>query len=224
MQRIDPSRRRLMMASLAALGLAAVARPQTLQSATRFATPPQTRGPFYPLQFPLDSDNDLVSVQGRTGIARGQIVNVVGRVLDARGRPVRGARIEIWQCDAYGRYAHPGDRRDTLKDPNFQGYGQFVTDGDGAYRFRTIKPVPYPSRAPHIHFSIRGPHFEPLITQMYVEGAPENERDWILNRIEDPHARQSLIVSFLPSGVAANDELVGNFDIILAMDGRFDRP
>ncbi len=98
-------------------------------------------------------------------------------------------------------------------DANFQGYGRFVTGMDGAYRFRTIKPVPYPGRAPHIHFAINAQAFKPLVTQMYVAGAPENAGDWILNNISDPKVRQSLIVTLEPIGQSS--ELLGNFNIIL---------
>lgn len=182
-------------------------------------TPSQSRGPFYPVELPLDDDNDLVQVAGQSGTARGTIANVVGRVLDERGRPIKQARIEIWQCNANGRYHHPRDRRNAPLDPNFQGYGQFITGDDGAYRFRTIKPVPYPGRAPHIHFAISGPGFEPLVTQMYVAGAPENARDFLFNSIADPAARERLLVAF--SEPQAGAELQGQFDIMLAADGRF---
>lgn len=184
-------------------------------------TPRQTRGPFYPLALPLEKDNDLATVAGRSGLAHGEIVHVVGRVLDRNGRPVRKARLEIWQCNAFGRYHHPHDRSDRPIDPNFQGYGQFVTGEDGAYRFRTIKPVPYPGRAPHIHFAIGGEDFSPLVTQMYVAGAPENEWDFILNAVRDPKARASLIVAF--DARTETGEPVGIFDIVLDRDGPFEK-
>lgn len=221
---IDPRRRRLIQSALPALGGALVGLPRLVHAVQRLRTPQQTRGPFYPTRLPLDRDNDLVTVAGRSGVAKGEVANVVGRVLDERGRPVAGARVEIWQCDANGRYRHPRDRRDVPLDLSFQGYGQFVTRGDGAYRFRTIKPVPYPGRAPHIHFAISGGDFEPLITQLYVAGAPENQRDFVLNGIPDVRARQRLIVPFGmdPGGPAG--ELTARFDIVLAADGRFGGP
>ncbi len=219
-QNLDPSRRRLLAGSLSTLGLLAMTPLTRLAAAELIRTPPQSRGPFYPLTIPLDSDNDLVRVQGRAGIANGEITNVVGRVLDERGRAIAGARIEIWQCNAYGRYHHPGDRQNVPLDPNFQGYGEFVTGDDGTYRFRTIKPVPYPGRAPHIHFAINGPGIEPLVTQMYVAGAPENGHDWILNNIRDARIRSSLMVK-LETHPDVTGELVGNFDIVLVADGRF---
>lgn len=214
------SRRRILAGSLSALGVMAIAPATRLQAADLMRTPRQTRGPFYPVRIPLDSDNDLITVKGRSALAKGEITNIVGRVLDGRGRPISRARIEIWQCDANGRYRHPWDRRDVPLDPNFQGYGQFITGNDGAYRFRTIKPVAYPGRAPHIHFTISGPGIEALTTQMYVAGAPENKRDWILNSIRDARAREGLIVK-IEQHPDLPGELVGKFDIVLAADGRF---
>jgi protocatechuate 3,4-dioxygenase beta subunit len=219
--RMDPTRRRLLRAGLVALGLGATSAPLPAWAQRLLRTAPQTRGPFYPVELPLDRDNDLVTVAGGSGVARGELANVVGRVLDESGRPVRQARVEIWQCDANGRYRHPGDRGDVPLDPNFQGYGQTVAAEDGAYRFRTIKPVAYSGRAPHIHFAISGPGFEPLVTQLYVAGAPENARDFVLNGVRDPRARQQLVVPF--ERAAGSPELLARWDIVLAGDGRLGR-
>lgn len=185
-------------------------------------TPAQMRGPFYPLTFPLDQDNDLVSVSGRSGIAHGVITNIAGQVLDEKGRPQAGVRIEIWQVNGYGRYHHAGDDSDKPIDPNFQGYGTAVTGADGAYRFRTVKPVAYPGRAPHIHFALTRKDFGTFTTQMYVAGAPENERDFLLSGIRDHRARARLIVALAPSSATAG-ELAGEFNIVLADDGRLQR-
>jgi protocatechuate 3,4-dioxygenase beta subunit len=160
-QHTNPTRRQIIRAVLSAYSLALLGRVPAAAAAQRLRTPQQSRGPFYPTQLPLDRDNDLVTVAGRAGSARGEVTSVVGRILNERDRPISNARVEIWQCDANGRYHHPGDRRDVALDSNFQGYGQFITGSDGAYRFRTIKPVPYPGRAPHIHFAISGRDFEP---------------------------------------------------------------
>lgn len=196
-----------------AVGVSGLAAGRGL-SAALLATPAQTRGPFYPQTLPLDSDNDLVRVEGRSGLARGEITDLDGRVLDPRGRPVAGARVEIWQCDAYGRYHHPWDRRNVPLDEDFQGYGRFTTSPEGAYRFRTIKPVPYPGRAPHIHFAVTAPGADPFITQMYVAGAPENQRDFLLNRVGDARARARLIVDFTPAE-DRSAALKARFDIVL---------
>jgi protocatechuate 3,4-dioxygenase beta subunit len=209
--------------AVSALGLGLAARPRLAQALELLRTPPQSRGPFYPTELPLDRDNDLVQVAGRQGLARGEITNVLGRVVTERGRPVAGARVEIWQCNAHGRYHHPGDRRDVPLDPNFQGYGEFTTGADGAYRFRTIKPVSYPGRAPHIHFAVSGRDFAPLVTQLYMAGAPDNARDGLLNSIRDARARQSLIAPFDPDPTATRGELLARFDIVLAADGRLGR-
>lgn len=218
----EPSRlsRRRFLLLAAALG----ATTGLLAAAERLLrTPRQSRGPFYPLELPLDSDNDLTRVKGQAGVARGEITDVVGRILDENGRPVAKARVEIWQCDATGRYHHPHDVGGEERDPNFQGYGQYLTGDDGAYRFRTIKPVPYPGRAPHIHFTVSGPGIEPLTTQMYVRGAPENAGDFLLNAVRDPAARAALVAPFEPSPAPAEARWLAPFDLVLVADGRFGR-
>jgi protocatechuate 3,4-dioxygenase beta subunit len=177
-------------------------------------TPAQTRGPFYPRELPLDSDNDLVRIAGKSRLAMGEITDLRGRVVDVRGRTIPDARVEIWQCDANGRYHHPGDRRNVPLDEHFQGYGRFTTSEDGAYRFRTIKPVPYPGRAPHIHFAVTAPGAEPFVTQMYVAGAPENETDFLLNRVTDARRRARLVVDFIRAA-DPTAELRARFDIVL---------
>jgi len=178
-------------------------------------TPPQTEGPFYPPKLPLDSDNDLVQVKGEPHAALGTVAHVVGRLLDLNGRPVAGARIEIWQCDANGRYLHPRDSSGRPRDEGFQGYGQTLTAADGAYRFRTIKPVPYPGRTPHIHFAISGRGFDKLVTQMYVAGDPRNATDMIYTAI-DAAARDRVTVPLIAAPEIEANALKGTFDIVLA--------
>jgi protocatechuate 3,4-dioxygenase beta subunit len=133
---------------------------------------------------------------------------------DTDGRPIRRARIEIWQCDALGRYIHSLDARRGPRDPNFQGYGHTLTDDQGYYRFRTIRPVPYPGRAPHIHFAVKGKGFDRLTTQMYVEGEPRNEKDFLLGRLS-AQARRALIVPLKPAPNPQASDLSGRFDIVL---------
>ena len=176
-------------------------------------TPSQSTGPFYPRDLPLDADNDLVQVADSPGQAAGQITNVVGRVVDRLGQPAAGAQVEIWQCNVYGRYHHPGDDRRKL-DPNFQGYGTTSTNLSGRYRFRTIRPVGYPGRAPHIHFKVLTRDGTRLTTQLYVAGEPANRHDVVLKRVKLPEVRASIIVPFLPDSEDP-PSLIARFDIVM---------
>lgn len=149
-------------------------------------TPPQTAGPFYPPQAHRfgDEDADLVKIEGRVREAGGEILHLSGRVLDESGAPRAGAMLEIWQCDANGRYLHHRDRAGGReRDPDFQGYGALLTGDDGRYAFRTIRPVAYPGRTPHIHARITPLGGETLTTQLYVAGDAQNSRDGIFRRL-----------------------------------------
>lgn len=205
-------RRRMLEAfvtSAAGLGLSRLASAVALPP-----TPAQTAGPFYPLTLPADSDNDLIHVAGREGTAKGTLTHISGRILDQDERPISGARVEIWQCDANGRYHYVhDDRAGPSPDENFQGYGQTTSDATGSYRFQTIRPVPYPGRTPHIHFAVSRPGVPRFITQMYVAGEPQNERDGVLASVRDPAARARLIVPLRPA--AEPGALAGTFDIVL---------
>jgi protocatechuate 3,4-dioxygenase beta subunit len=189
---------------------------QALATTELVPTPAQTEGPFYPTDWGGDADNDLVRVVGEAAQAQGQITHILGRVLDISGNPIAGAAIEIWQCDSTGIYRHP---RDThwlrTRDAGFQGRGRATADARGAYTFRTIKPVAYPGRTPHIHFATTAPGRAPLITQMYVAGEAQNERDGILNGIRDLRQRDSVIVRLQPGDGLEAGALVGTFDIVL---------
>lgn len=175
------------------------------------ATPRQTDGPFYPLDWLGDADNDLVVVRGEAARAQGQVAHVMGRVLDAAGAPVGDAVVEIWQCDANGRYLHPGDAG-AVRDAGFQGRGRMLAGADGAYRFRTIRPVAYSGRAPHIHFRVRRAGREVLTTQLYVAGDPLNERDGLYRR--EPN-RAALTAAFAPANGIEQGALAATFDIRL---------
>jgi len=213
----DFKRRRLLLAGTSGMALSLF--PFASMATGRLApTPAQTRGPFYPLALPLDDDNDLVRIGNSSSLARGEITHLSGEVVDISGRAVADARVEIWQCDANGRYHHPWDRREVPLDPHFQGHGHYQCKADGRYRFRTIRPVAYPGRTPHIHFAISGPGFEPLVTQMYVAGEPGNATDFVLNNIPDETQRKRVIVDLNRS--AQDREWVGHFRIVLASDGR----
>ena len=208
MEAID--RRKFIAAGVS--GAASVVLPASAWAALT-PTPRQTEGPFYPLTLPLDADADLVTVAGRGAPAKGVLTHVIGRVLDLDGRAVSGARVEIWQCDALGPYHHPRDGGGA--DANFQGYGATVADREGSYRFRTIRPVAYPGRTPHIHFALSGRGFDRFTTQMYVAGEPLNDKDMVLSRIRDPAARQRVIVPLEEADTIETGALLGRFDIIV---------
>jgi protocatechuate 3,4-dioxygenase beta subunit len=185
-----------------------------LAQARLVATPRQTEGPFYPVEWAGDIDNDLVMVKGEAAQAMGQITHVMGRVLDASGAPIAGAQVEIWQCDANGRYRHPSDRN-AKPDAGFQGRGRMVSGADGRYSFRTIRPVAYPGRTPHIHFAVLAPQRGKLVTQMYVAGEPQNARDGVLQSIRDARQRESVIVRLEPAERLEAKALAGIFDIVM---------
>jgi protocatechuate 3,4-dioxygenase, beta subunit len=180
-------------------------------------TPPQTEGPFYPPELPADDDNDLVRVTGADAAAMGRVTHVAGRVLDRRGRPLPRAVVEIWQCDANGRYLHPADDDRLPRDPRFQGYGRALTDAGGGYRFRTIRPVAYPGRTPHIHVKVLdGPGGgELLTTQMYVAGEPLNARDGLYRRL-DAEERERVTVALREADEIEAGALAGVFEIVVA--------
>ena len=185
-------------------------------------TPRQTEGPFYPDRLPLDTDNDLIILGDRLTPAVGAITHLSGRVVDLRGNPLRGVTVEIWQVDHHGSYLHSGGIVGGRRDANFQGFGRFETASTGEYRFRTIKPVPYPGRTPHIHVKVKRGDRELLTTQCYVKGEPRNDRDGVLRGIRDPRARESVIVDFVPMANSRLGELAARFDVVLGVtpDGR----
>jgi protocatechuate 3,4-dioxygenase beta subunit len=202
-------RRRLIGTGLSAAALIAA----TPALAALKPTPRQTRGPFYPESLPLDHDNDLVRVTGRAAQAMGEVTHLSGRVLDPDGKPVTGARVEIWQCDSKGIYHHSGDRRVNRIDGNFQGYGRTSAAADGGYRFRTIKPVPYPGRTPHIHVAVQAPGFGELVSQIYIDGHPQNARDFLYRRVADSGG--TIAARFVPAPEIEQGALKAHFDLVL---------
>ena len=176
----SPHRRR----ALYFIGVAAVAPllPTPALPDERAATPRMTEGPFYPTSFPADSDGDLTRVAGRPKAADGVVLDVSGRIVDRTGRPLARAKLEVWQCDAFGQYHHVGEPAGS-GDANFQGYGAVMTDGEGRYAFRTIRPVPYSGRTPHIHFTVVEAGRRRLTSQMFIEGDPGNERDFLYRNL-----------------------------------------
>ncbi len=178
-------------------------------------TPRQTEGPFYPDKLPLDTDNDLVIVNDALTPAAGEITYLSGRILDSRGQPIRNALVEIWQTDKNGVYLHSGSNNHGKRDSNFQGFGRFLTGSTGEYLFRTIKPVQYPGRTPHIHFAVKMKGREKFTTQCYVAGEAQNERDGVLKSIKDDKARKSVIIPFAPLKEGRAAELAARFDIVM---------
>lgn len=179
-------------------------------------TPKQTEGPFYPDKLPLDTDNDLLVINDGITPAVGDVTYVSGRILDARGEPIRNAVVEIWQCDNNGAYLHSGTSNKDKKDKNFQGFGRFVTGSNGEYLFRTIKPVPYPGRAPHIHYKIKRSGKEVLVTQCYIKGHAGNEKDGIWKNL-NAKARELVTVDFAPLKGAKAGELAAKFDLVVGV-------
>jgi protocatechuate 3,4-dioxygenase beta subunit len=205
---MNPSmQRRRVISWIGAMALPLAATPAFAQE--RAPTPRLTEGPFYPRTFPKDSDADLTRVEGRLAVAEGKLLDVGGRVLDRSGAPRAGARVEIWQCDAHGQYHHVGGREDA-EDPNFQGFGAVLTDAEGRYAFRTIKPVPYPGRTPHIHFTVLEGGKPRLTSQMFIEGEPGNSRDFLYREL----GRDARLVTLRLEDAGAG--LRGALDIVLA--------
>jgi protocatechuate 3,4-dioxygenase beta subunit len=178
-------------------------------------TPRVTEGPFFPDKLPLDTDNDLLVITDASDPADGEVTWLSGRILDATGAALRNALVEIWQVDAHGAYLHSRSGNAENRDERFQGYGRFVTGTDGCYGFRTIKPVPYPGRTPHIHLKISRGGERLLTTQCFVKGHPQNDRDGIFRRIGDAAQRESLLADFQPLEGSRIGELTARFDIVL---------
>lgn len=178
-------------------------------------TPSQTEGPFYPDHLPLDTDNDLIILNDSLTPAVGEVTWLSGRILDTKGNPIRNATVEIWQCDAKGVYLHGNSDNAAKRDANFQGFGRFLTGSTGEYLFRTIKPVAYPGRTPHIHFAVKFKGRDKFTTQCYIKGDPQNDRDMVIQGIRDAKAREAVIVPFSPVKNSKAGELAAKFDIVM---------
>lgn len=195
----------LLPASLSAADL-------STQSPPLSPTPAQTEGPFYPRTLPADRDADLVQVAGRPGRAQGTVLYFDGRVLTRDGRPAAGARVELWQADRFGHYHHAGDEG-TPRDDNFQGYGVVVADADGRFAFRTIRPVAYGGRPPHLHLKVSAAGLPPLTTQIYITG-DRTDGDFVL--AQSPAGTVSrLSMTLAPVDGREPGALAGRFDIVL---------
>ncbi len=178
-------------------------------------TPSLTEGPFYPDKLPLDTDNDLVIVNNSITPAIGEVTHLTGRVLSQAGEPVRDAVVEIWQVDGKGVYLHSADSGRKQRDANFQGFGRFTTGSAGEYRFRTIKPVPYPGRTPHIHVKVKKGSRELITTQIFIAGHPQNARDGVFRTVGGLIERELVQTEFKPVPGSKVGELAAKFDIVL---------
>ena len=228
---MDPQDKKLTRRAVLGAGvgvpLGILAAPAMAAEAACAPTPRQTTGPFYPVFDQIDKDVDLTKLTGHGGHARGEVIRVTGRVLDETCTPVEGALVDLWQANANGRYAHPADPNPAPLDPNFQGWGQAVTDADGRYAFRTIKPAAYPLRfmsdgkadeeagfrTPHLHFRVSKRGYAELATQMYFAGEALNDEDGVLRRV--PEAERARVV--IAAGKTEGDETpVFEFDLVVA--------
>lgn len=202
-------RRRLLvlLGAVALLPFGATAAPASLE-----ATPRDTEGPFYPSRLPVDQDGDLTRVTGHTKEAQGTRLYLSGRVLATTGAPLPGARVELWQCDATGHYHHvDGDRPG---DPDFQGYGVVISDADGRYAFKTIRPVPYGSRPAHLHFKLSSQDAAPLTTQLYVRG--DGDRGDPVAAFGGRRTRDRLMIVLTPTADKESGAVSARYDFVLA--------
>ncbi len=212
------SRRRVLGMAVAAGGLAMSGGFSAVLAQASRRTPDQILGPFYPVVKPLHQGADLTSIPGKPGRAAGQVIHVMGRVVNAQGQPVQGARVEIWQANTHGRYTHPSDTNPAPLDPNFEGFAVLTTDAEGRYRIKTIKPAGYPAgpdrmRPPHIHFDVTGKSNR-LVTQMYFAGEPLNDKDAFLQGA-GPNKDRLIVRLGPPTRELEPDSLVAVWDIVL---------
>ena len=156
-------------------------------------TPILEMGPYAVLKYrkQADHDIDLTQIEGHSGIAFGQIITIIGIVKDRNCNPIKGAVVEIWSANHFGKYHHEYDLKGQ-EDPNFQGWGQAVTNENGEYKFKTILPGQYAARTRHIHFKISKRDYHELTTQLFFEGEERNKTDFILSSFS--HDEQQLII------------------------------
>jgi protocatechuate 3,4-dioxygenase beta subunit len=212
-----PSRRQLLGSLATSVGAGAFFAVPGLFAEELARTPPMTEGPFYPDRLPLDTDNDLVIVNNSTTPAVGTITHLTGRVLDTHGDPLRDLAVEIWQVDNRGVYLHSSDSSRRQRDTNFQGFGRTTTNNQGEYRFRTIRPVVYSGRCPHIHVKVKRGDRELLTTQLFINGHPQNRNDMIFRDLRDAFERELVLVDFTPVRDSRIGEQSARFDIVIGV-------
>ena len=210
--------RRQFIRTLSAAGVAAFTVPGVFAQQLARTTATTTEGPFYPDKMPLDTDNDLLILNDAITPGVGEITHLTGRLTTPSGQAIRNAIVEIWQVDQTGSYIHSGGRQAGGFDKNFQGYGRFLTDSQGRYYFRTIKPVEYTlvgiHRAPHIHMTISKSGERVFTSQLMVKGHPANAKDLVAGGM-DAAARDTVMTEFRPLAGSKLGELTANWDIVL---------
>jgi protocatechuate 3,4-dioxygenase, beta subunit len=217
LEKLYPDRRRFLGGSLAfGLGLTGFGMARGAFAEELARTPRVTEGPFYPPHLPLDTDNDLLIINDSITPAVGAITHLSGRILSPSGEPIRNAVVEIWQCD--GKQLYLAQKSSQAEgDPNFQGFGRFATSSTGEYYFRTIKPVPYPGRTPHIHFKVKKGQRELLTTQLFIRDHLQNRNDGVFRGIRDPLQRELVLGDFNPIKDSRIGELAATFDIVIGL-------
>jgi protocatechuate 3,4-dioxygenase, beta subunit len=211
--------RRHFLTGAAGTLLVPLAGAQTAPSPVR-ASPAQTLGPFYPrnaAERPTQTDADLLRVEGDRVLTKGVPIYLTGRVLDRRGQPLMNAAVEIWQCDANAVYHHPAGGAEAERDQNFQGYGSARTDAAGVFHFRTIKPIAYPGRTPHIHVRVQSPGASAFATQLYLADDPNNRRDFLFSRMS-AEEQAALTLNFEPTTAAVSHPLARATQMVARAD------
>ncbi|KKO46198.1 hypothetical protein WG68_07155 [Arsukibacterium ikkense] len=153
----------------------------------KMVTPTDAKGPFYPITPQKDKDFDLTQIQGKSGVAKGEIIEISGQVFDTDLNPIEDATIDLWQANSFGKYHHPHDSSDAPVDEYFQGWAIFQSGKDGRFKFKTVMPGAYPlgssnPRTPHIHLMVSKLGYVELITQMYFPDQPLNDQDGLFKR------------------------------------------
>ena len=214
------SRREIMAGAIAAQTVAASGRAlaESMTPKGLLPTGQETLGPFFPVRIPPTHDQDLTHYPGKTGRAKGQIVELTGRVMDVKGNPLPKAQMLIWQANAAGRYVNPVDTNTAPLDPNFLGVTSFGVDAKGRYRLRTVKPGAYPEpsgtmRTPHIHFDVANADYR-LVAQMYFPGEALNEHDLLLSTLASRHRKPEDAIC-KPSKTSEPNVLAFEWNIVL---------
>lgn len=216
------SRRQMLAMAIGAggIGFSGTSGAVFAQEAKRLFTPGLTVGPFYPQLKPLDMDADLTLLSENKQPSQGKIIHLTGRILNLKGEPVSGIKVEIWQANSHGKYAHPSDPNTAPDDENFQGFGVQTTDAEGRYRFKTIKPGAYPGgpisgmRTPHIHFDVMG-KYDRLVTQVFFPGEPLNKQDKILQSLKSPYQETVIMKLLPPTKELEADSMLAVWDVVL---------